>query len=381
MDANSEKNTVTTEASSRADFSRIRYAQVWEDADILVEALDVGPTDTVVSISSAGDNALALLGAGAERVVALDLNPSQLACLELRVAAYRELSHAELLMLMGSRPGTAEVREALYARCRGRLSPAVRAFWDGQPESVAGGIGAPGKFENYFRLFRSRVMPLVHGRKTVDALLRGGATQAERERFYENHWNTWRWRLLFKVFFSRFMMGRLGRDPAFFKYVEGSVADRILSRTRHALVALNPAENPYLHWILTGTHGEALPWALRAENFERIKTRLDRLEWHELTLEAFLEHERAVGAAKRVLKFNLSDIFEYMSEENTAAILASLADASAPGGRLAYWNMLAPRRRPESLAHRLRPREDVAGPLFARDKAFFYSAFVVEEVR
>jgi S-adenosylmethionine-diacylglycerol 3-amino-3-carboxypropyl transferase len=42
--------------------------------------------------------------------------------------------------------------------------------------------------------------------------------------------------------------------------------------------------------------------------------------------------------------------------------------------------MLAPRRRPEALAARLRPREDVAGPLFARDKAFFYSALVVEEV-
>jgi S-adenosylmethionine-diacylglycerol 3-amino-3-carboxypropyl transferase len=141
-------------------------------------------------------------------------------------------------------------------------------------------------------------------------------------------------------------------------------------------VALNPAENPYLHWILTGTHGAALPWALRPENFERIRERLDRLEWHELTLEAFLEREH--GA--RVEKFNLSDIFEYMSEDNAAALLARLTDASRPGGRLAYWNMLAPRSRPESLAHRLRPRADLAVPLFAQDKAFFYNALVVEEV-
>ncbi len=77
----------TTEAAARADFSQIRYAQVWEDADILLTALDIQPTDTVVSIASAGDNALALLGAGAARVVALDLNPAQLACLELRVSA------------------------------------------------------------------------------------------------------------------------------------------------------------------------------------------------------------------------------------------------------------------------------------------------------
>lgn len=363
----------TTEAATRADFSHIRYAQVWEDADVLLAALDVQPGDMVVSIASAGDNALALLGAGAARVVALDLSSAQLACLALRVAAYRELDHAGLLELIGSRPSTR--RAELYRRCRPLLAPAVQGFWDAQAAAIAGGIGGAGKFENYFRLFRERVLPLVHRRKTVEALLRGGPP-ADRERFYAEHWDTWRWRLLFLVFFSRFMMGRLGRDPAFFKYVEGSVAERILARTRHALVTLDPAANPYLHWILTGTHGTALPWALRAENFERIRARLDRLEWHELTLEAFLGREH--GA--KVDKFNLSDIFEYMSMDNTAALLAQLAAASRPGGRLAYWNMLAPRSRPESLAERLRPKANLAGELFVQDKAFFYSALVVEEV-
>lgn len=383
-----------TEAAASVDFTRIRYAQVWEDADILLAALSIQPTDTVVSIASAGDNALALLGAGAARVVALDLNPAQLACLELRVAAYRTLSHGELLCLMGSRssvpfsqtghdakprhPELAAIRLDLYRRCRPALSPKVAAFWDRQPDLIAQGIGSGGKFENYFRLFRTRLLPLVHGRDTVAALLRGGS-EAERKRFYAERWNTWRWRLLFRVFFSRFMMGRLGRDPAFFKYVEGSVANRILARAEHALTALDPAENPYLHWILTGTHGTALPWALRAENFDRIRDRLDRLEWHELSLESFLDRERAAGREAWIDKLNLSDIFEYMSETNTEELLTRLVDASRPGARFAYWNMLAPRSRPDSLAGRLRSRPDLATPLFAQDKAFFYSAFVVEE--
>jgi S-adenosylmethionine-diacylglycerol 3-amino-3-carboxypropyl transferase len=364
-----------TEAAGRADFTRIRYAQVWEDADVLLDGLAVSPGDTVVSIASAGDNALALLGAGAARVVALDLNPAQLSCLALRVAAYRSLDHAGLLELVGSRPS--DRRAALYARCREALGSAERAFWDARPEAIATGIGDSGKFEAYFRLFRRRVLPLVHGRTTIDALLRGGA---DRERFYRERWNTWRWRLLFRVFFSRFVMGRLGRDPAFFQYVEGSVADRILARTRHALTVLDPAENPYLHWILRGVHGTALPWALRAENFERIRSRLDRLEWHPLALETFLEREAARGTARTVVKCNLSDIFEYMSDANTQNLLARLAEASLPGGRLAYWNMLAPRRRGPALAGRLRPLEAEAAAGFAADKAFFYSAFVVEEV-
>ncbi|MFA7005254.1 MAG: DUF3419 family protein, partial [Verrucomicrobiia bacterium] len=171
-------------------------------------------------------------------------------------------------------------------------------------------------------------------------------------------------------------MGRLGRDPSFFRYVEGGVAGRILERTRHALTALDPAENPYLQWILTGRHKTALPFALRPENFEAIRSNLSRLEWRCQSLEEFLSE-----AGDRCLdRFNLSDMFEYMSEENYRVLLERLARAGRPGARLAYWNMLAPRRRPESLAGRLRSLEELAARLFAEDKAWFYSRLVVEEV-
>lgn len=363
-----------SEAARHASFERIRYAQCWEDADVLVAALAPRPGDVCVSIASAGDNSLALLASGPARVVALDLSPAQLACVALRAAAYRELSHAELLELIGSRPSGR--RAALYRRCRSQLDAAARAFWDARPADIEAGIGAAGKFERYFRLFRDWALAFVHSRATVRRLLEPRA-RAEREAFYEQVWNNRRWRTMFALFFSRRVMGWLGRDPSFFRYVQGSVAERILARTRHALVELEPARNPYLHWILTGTHGAALPFALRAENFEAIRAHLDRLEWRAAPLERFLEElgPRSVDA------YNLSDIFEYMSEANSAALLERLAAAGRPGARLAYWNMLAPRRRPPALAGALAERRDLAEPLFRQDKAFFYSDFVVEEVR
>src|SRR4029453_6213945 len=79
--------------------------------------------------------------------------------------------------------------------------------------------------------------------------------------------------------FSRTVMGRFGRDPSFFRYVEGDVAGRILNRTRHALPVLNPAENPNIQRLRTGRHGSALPFALRPESFDLIRQHLDRLEW------------------------------------------------------------------------------------------------------
>lgn len=363
-----------SEAASHADFSAIRYAQCWEDADILLEGLAISPGDTCLSIASAGDNSLAMLARGAGRVIALDLSPAQLACLELRVAAYRELSHPELLELIGSFPSSR--RGELYHRCRPLLAAETRAFWDARPVEIDAGIGGAGKFERYFALFRQRVMPLVHGRPTIERLLAGG-DPATRERFYREVWDSWRWRLLFRIFFSRFVMGRLGRDPSFFRYVEGSVAERILARTRHALTVLDPAENPYLQWILTGRHTTALPFALRPENFDSIRDNLERLEWHCLPLEEFLTRE----GERTVDRFNLSDIFEYMGEENYALLLERIARAGRAGGRLAYWNMLAPRSRPESMAWALQPLVTEAQRLFRQDKAFFYSAFVLEEIR
>ena len=363
-----------SEIESSADFSAIRYAQCWEDADVLLGGLEVQNGDVCLSIASAGDNSLSLLTKDPARVVAVDLNLAQLACVALRVAAYQKLEHAELLELIGSRRATSESRLKYYHRCRPELQDELRAFWDAHEEAIAEGIGSAGKFERYFATFRKKVLPLVHGRRRVEQLLQSRDREA-RIGFYDRRWNSWRWRMMFKVFFSRFVMGRLGRDPSFFKYVEGSVAERIMARTKHALTELDPAENSYLAWILTGTHREALPHALREENFELIRANLDRLEWRLGSIEDFLDAEPDL----RIDRFNLSDIFEYMSEENSAQLMRRLVGRASPGGRLAYWNMLAPRSCPEQLP--VDPLEELSQCLHQQDRAFFYSRFVVEEVR
>ncbi len=363
-----------SEAAAKADFTMIRYAQVWEDADILLEALDIQPEDECLSIASAGDNALAMLAKGPRKVIALDLNPAQLACLELRVAAFRRLEHPEILELIGSVPS--ERRAKLYEVIRPGLSAETRTFWDARPHFIAEGIGQAGKFESYFRLFRQRIMPLVHSQRTVARLWEPRDLEARR-RFYSETWDTWRWRTLFQLFFSRAAMGALGRDPSFFRYVEGSVAEKILSRTRHALAELDPSANPYLQWILTGQHRTARPFYLREENFSAIRNNLDRLEWRLAPLEDFLS-EYPQGTLS---KFNLSDVFEYLSRENTEILLRQIAATARPGSRLAYWNMLAPRQAPATLRKKIAPLTDLAAQLHLRDKAFFYSAFIVEETR
>ena len=359
--------------AARADFGQVRYAQVWEDADVLLAALDPQPGATLVSVASAGDNALALLTADPARVLAVDLSAAQLACLALRIGAYRTLDHAGLLELMGSRPSAR--RAELLSRAAAGLDAAGQAFWAARRDAVVRhGLGGIGKFERYFRIFHRAVLPLVHGRRDARTWLQqhDGAARAEAWR----RWDTPRWRLLLRLFFSRWAMGRLGRDPAFFDFAEGSLPAQVAARARHALVEQDPSANPYLAWILTGTHGDALPLALRPAHFEAIRSRLDRVELLQGPLpDAAAARLAALGV--QADGWNLSDVFEYMSPAEHAAAYAGVLASTRPGGRLAYWNMMVPRSAPPALRDQVRAL-DTAG-LHARDRAFFYRALVVEE--
>ena len=364
---------MTPDIANRASFDIIRYAQVWEDADLLVEALNIQPTDTVLSIASGGDNAFALLAQNPSHVYALDLSAAQIACCQLRVAMYQHLSHQEHLAFGGVVPFEMN-RLQVYDQLKHELPPEARAYWDANLTTIQVGFMTQGKFENYFRLFRERALPWVHSKRRVNDLFQVRDAHARRQ-FYDNTWDSWRWRAMFHLFFSRRVMGKLGRDKAFFNYVQGSVADKLLLRTRHALAELDPYENPYLAFILQGQYSRAFPFSLRAENYEAIRTNLSKITFQQASIEAFIQaYDGHIDA------YNLSDIFEYMSQSETDTLYNALANKAALGARFAYWNMLAPRTLSDDLRRTHRITTDAAKnqAYLDQDKAFFYSKFYLD---
>ena len=154
------------------------------------------------------------------------------------------------------------------------------------------------------------------------------------------------------------------------------MARHFLEQTRYTLTHSNPAHNPYLQWILPGRHLTALPYALRPENFEGIRTHLARLELHCCSVEEFVKSTRETT----IDRYNLSDIFEYMSPDEYSEVLEDLVRAGRNHGRLAYWNMMLERSRPSHMARGLRPLKALADSLLAEDKVGFYRSFVVEEI-
>jgi S-adenosylmethionine-diacylglycerol 3-amino-3-carboxypropyl transferase len=362
----------------RSSFDFVRYANCWEDATILVEALAAGPGKRYLSIASAGDNSLALLTLDPEIVMAVDVSGVQLACTELRKTVIQHYDYDTVLWFLGFSEtdvrGSRTSRVGLYTELRSGCSESTRRFWDNRIEEIETGVIYHGKFERYFKLFRKWILPLVHNRRRVRELLEEKNRECRRH-FYMKRWNTLRWRLLFRIFFSRLVMGRAGRDPEFFRYVKGNVGERLYKRVASALVDHPTHDNPYLNLILNGTYGAALPFYMRKKNFAVIKKNIDRLHLFQGTVtEATVQSEGAFDGC------NLSDIFEYMDENHFRETARVLIEHCAPKARLVYWNMLVRRIISDFFPEKVLRLSDTDKVLSQRDQAFFYQSFIVDEV-
>lgn len=360
-----------TAIERRTSFSLIRYANCWEDADVLKRGLAPLAGARCLSIASAGDNTLSLLADGAAFVLAVDLSGAQLALLELKMAAFRALSHEDLLRFLGVRD--CGERIALYHALRPALGSEARAFWDVRGATINRGVIHCGRLEAYFRVFRRCVLPLIHRRATVEALFEP-RPRVGRERFYADVWDNRRWRTLVRLFFSRRVMGALGRDPEFFRYTDSGVGEWILERARYAFTALPTHDNPYLRYILTGNFGPCLPDYLRPERHPAIREGLPRIR----SFHGPVEEAAARLAPGSIDAFSLSDVAEYMDVPDYHALLDGLRRVAAPGARFAYWNLLASRQRPDSMREWLSPQRERATELGSEARAFFYRAFVLE---
>ena len=77
------------------------YNTCWEDPAVDRKALNLGPNDTVLAITSAGCNVLDYALLGPKRIHAVDANPRQTALLELKLAAIRCLDYEDFFALFG----------------------------------------------------------------------------------------------------------------------------------------------------------------------------------------------------------------------------------------------------------------------------------------
>ena len=105
------------------------YNTCWEDPRLDRVALDFGPDDNVMVITSAGCNALDYALAGPNHVHAADMNPRQNALLDLKLAAIRNLDFEDFFKMFGEGrlPG---VKDIYNQKLRSTMPAWSKSFWD-----------------------------------------------------------------------------------------------------------------------------------------------------------------------------------------------------------------------------------------------------------
>lgn len=362
-----------------ARLDTIRYSQVWEDHRLVEDGLALGPGDDVLSITSAGCNVLNALLRGVRSVTAVDVSPAQHALLELKIAAIRRLDHAGFTGLLGAAHLDGQARLALYARVRGDLSPESQRVWDERTDDIASGILGSGRLERYFESFRAELPELVSA-GALARLLDMDDRDAQTALF-DREIATPAFERAFRARFNRETMATEGRDPTQFRYVADlDVAGYFWERLRWVCTAIPTRNNFYLTSFFTGRYAsvDVAPPYLAPAAFDRLRAAVDRVSIFRGDLVAAVD-ARPPGAFS---KANLSDVFEYISEDGTVAILGALAARMRPQGRICYWNLLVPRSSAAfpALHGCLKPRSDLALPLWKKDRSWFYRAFHVDEI-
>jgi S-adenosylmethionine-diacylglycerol 3-amino-3-carboxypropyl transferase len=374
------------------------YNTCWEDPALDRVALNFGPDDRIVVITSAGCNALDYLLAGAGEVNAVDVNPRQNALLELKVAALRGLSQPDFFDLFGN-GYSPDAREMYQDALRDRLSPAAQRFWD---RHIGFFLGKGWRRSFYYRgtsgLFAKLLMIQAGGlqrlRGSIEAMLEARTLEEQRAIYFRARDKLWtrgmRWFLSRHATLSLIGVPWPQRNEITTQY-PGGIAQFIRDCVETVLLELPFADNYFWRVYFQGFYTPACcPEYLKPENFERLRGGLlDRLHIHTGTVTHFLE-QAAAGLSKFVLLDHMDWMSWYYPQALVAEWNAILAKARAgarvifrsAGLRVRYLDLLRVRfrGRQETLGGLLRYHPDLAAELHARDRVHTYGSFYIADL-
>lgn len=329
------------------------YNTCWEDPAVDRLALNLGETDTLVVITSAGCNVLDYALTRPRRIHAVDANPRQNALMELKLAGIRALDHPDFFATFGHgyHPW---FREIYHDALRQQLSPFARAFWDrrvdwfGNPggsfyfHGLAGGVAR--LFRGYLKL-RPRLARGIH------ALFEARSLEDQREiydtRIQPAIWSrTVEWTLSRQLTMSMLGVPHPQRKEVIQQHHQG-VAGFVRESVDYVFRQLPAWTNYFWMVYVTGRYTESCcPEYLKVDNFQRLKAGLvDRIEVHTSTVTDFLK-----ATDESITRYVLLDHMDWMSSYHPEALAEEwrfILQCAAPDARVIFRSA---RRSPDYLA-------------------------------
>ncbi len=360
-------------------FHGIVFNMSWEDPEMDRRAFNLTDQDTVISISSAGCNPLNFLCQSPRKLISIDGNPAQNAVLELKLAAIASLDHEAFFDIFAARRPS-RVSQVYRTHLRPRISPRSQAFWDKNLWMAHRGLYDFGKMGLATRLVRF-ILPLLGiPRRLTEQFfeLRG---LAEQQAWYDRHVRDRLWGPVTQwLCESDWFMYLCGVHPRQLKLVDGrhGIYDYVRERIEYALTKVPIYDNYFLSVTVTGRfRGYRVPPYLLPENFETLRRNLPRVTVVNGWLGPYLD-SLPPGS---INKFNLLDIFDWMSDEVFEATLRSVLRAAAPSATMIYRSGSYRHDPPASILPHLEPHAELARELLAIDRSATYGSFYVYTIR
>ncbi|WP_299861835.1 DUF3419 family protein [uncultured Hoeflea sp.] len=368
-------------------FRGLVYPQIWEDPLVDMQALDLKPTDTLVTIASGSCNVLSYLTANPAKVIAVDLSPAHVALGRLKLTAAERLSgHTAFANMF--RYANLKSNLALYQRhIRPHLDAPTRAYWDGRDLSGRRRIarftrgfystGLLGRFISTAHLL-SRVY-----RVDLHELLKTNSVDQQRAFFERRIAPVFESRSFRNLVSLRASLFGLGIPPAQYEALAGDAEDGMIGALRartERLACGFPLKDNYFAWQAFGSgyqSGEtaSLPPYLEPRNFEAVRRNTARVEILNESITAMLAR-RPAGS---VDAFVLLDAQDWMTDRQLSELWGEITRTARPGARVIYRTAAAPSplpgHVPDGILGKWDYRAEESRALGARDRSAIYGGF------
>ncbi|MBI4511643.1 MAG: DUF3419 family protein [Deltaproteobacteria bacterium] len=341
-----------------------------EDERTEARALKLCDRDHILCVASAGEMPLSLLALGASRVVAVDTSKPQLFLVELKLAAVRALLREDALRFLGYVPCSGAARKKQLRQVLPLVSDDARAFWTRHESAVKKGVIWAGRYERYMGLVRRAFGPLV-GSRRLEGLFRA-STLEEQCAHFDREIARPSLRRVFRLVFHPRLFRKRGMDPRSLKYRDSQVplGDQFFEQFRKLCTGHLASDNPLLALSLLGrlTSADACPFYLSRAGVETLRARPGCLDLRHEDIGQCLKRE-PVGTFQKVQLSNLPD---WLSQEQWGDLLDAVATRMPDGGRVAWRYIHVNRPLPERLRETVCVDDALGRELTQRDRFPFY---------
>lgn len=335
--------------------SKVYFSSVWEDYISLREGLHPSENDIILSVSSSGDNVFNFVSDKVKKVIAVYLNPAQLSLAKLKLEIIRQNNSEKVLSLLAGTGDKSENRAVIE-----KVLSASREL-----KETLGGYDF-GKGVDNIGEFEIKVLPII----TFFAKKFFKPDSFQFRKSQDKKPNIWL--KILPVLFSfkstyKFLL------PDFpYQYININIGKSLKTSLDNFLVSNDLPNNWYLQKIYYG-HYELLPLFLRPDNFLYLQKKLDRIVFVEKDVLSYLK-ELENGS---IDKINLSDIFDWCSQEDYSQILQEIYRVLSPNGILFYWELFVSGELPQVMAGKFQILSNEADKIHKKDNIPFYHKVVL----